>query len=90
MHILVLLLGMVKAAEYIHNRLLSSVFHWPPTKFDMIPVGRIISRFGSDIHTLESLLLNSVLEATINVSLVKLILTVNNFTFLRNNSTKSH
>lgn len=59
---IVVYFGMLKAANHIHNSLLDSVFHWPTTTFDRIPLGRIISRFGTDMDVLDSVLPNSIAQ----------------------------
>lgn len=51
----VLFIGTLDAAEYFHNCLLNSVFHWPVVAFDHIPFGRLLNRFGFDIDVLDSI-----------------------------------
>ncbi|XP_031634883.1 multidrug resistance-associated protein 7 [Contarinia nasturtii] len=43
----------IKAAKFIHNRLLNSVIFTEFSFFDITPVGRILNRFSSDINTID-------------------------------------
>jgi len=45
---LTVLLGGVRAAHYIHSRMLSHVLNCPTSFFDKTPSGRILNRFGED------------------------------------------
>ena len=64
-------IGVLRAAKYVHNRLLSSVLHWPATTFDKIPSGRIINRFGSDVDTLDNSMPGSVQQCLAYVAVVR-------------------
>ena len=59
---LILYIGALKAAKYIHNRLINSVLHWPSTTFDRIPSGRIMNRFGFDLDSMDNNLPESLFE----------------------------
>lgn len=63
-------LGVLHAAHKIHNILLHCVLRYPVRFFDTVPLGRIVSRFSSDIHTLDDDLgfdLNQVLNELFEV-----------------------
>lgn len=68
--IVALYVGVLKAARYIHNRLLTSVLHWPSATFDRIPLGRILNRFSADIDMLDNTLPTSLLQLLRNAGLV--------------------
>ncbi|XP_065208391.1 multidrug resistance-associated protein 1-like isoform X2 [Planococcus citri] len=44
----------LKACAHFYHNLLSSILHWPMASFDSTPIGRIISRIGDDIFTLDN------------------------------------
>ncbi|XP_035794196.1 multidrug resistance-associated protein 7-like [Anopheles albimanus] len=46
----------IKAAKYIHDRLLNSVIHTKLQFFDVVPLGRILNRFSSDVYTVDDTL----------------------------------
>ncbi|XP_076469030.1 multidrug resistance-associated protein 1-like [Babylonia areolata] len=50
----VMLLRKVVVARILHNRMLSRVLHAPMTFFDTTPVGRIVTRFSSDLHAVDN------------------------------------
>lgn len=41
------------AANHLHRTMLHNIMHVPLSFFDTTPVGRILSRFASDIETLD-------------------------------------
>jgi ABC-type multidrug transport system fused ATPase/permease subunit len=43
----------VRASEFLHSRMLSSVFAAPMTFFDATPSGQLLSRFGKEIETVD-------------------------------------
>lgn len=43
----------IRAARYIHKRLLYSVFYTKFAFFDVTPLGRILNRFSSDTYTID-------------------------------------
>ncbi|KAJ2330677.1 hypothetical protein GGH92_009463, partial [Coemansia sp. RSA 2673] len=45
--------GSLRASRYLHTRLLSRVLRATPRFFDSTPIGRIVSRFSSDIGTVD-------------------------------------
>ncbi|XP_052895366.1 ATP-binding cassette sub-family C member 10 isoform X1 [Anopheles moucheti] len=46
----------LKAAKCIHNRLLHSVLYTKLQFFDIVPLGRILNRFSSDVYTVDDTL----------------------------------
>uniref|UniRef100_A0A182QDF7 Multidrug resistance-associated protein 7 n=1 Tax=Anopheles farauti TaxID=69004 RepID=A0A182QDF7_9DIPT len=46
----------LKAAKCVHDRLLNSVLYTKLQFFDVVPLGRIINRFSSDIYTVDDTL----------------------------------
>ena len=42
-----------KASEFIHNKMLASVFNAPVTFFDSTPSGQLLSRFGKELETVD-------------------------------------
>lgn len=55
-------LGAWNAAVYLHNSLLSAVFHLPLVFFDVTPIGRVLARFSKDIDVLDNTLPMTVSE----------------------------
>ncbi|XP_017047283.1 multidrug resistance-associated protein 1 isoform X18 [Drosophila ficusphila] len=53
---LILSLGCVYSARYMHNVLLQATMHWPMEMFDITPLGRIVNRFSKDIDTIDNTL----------------------------------
>ncbi|OTA77722.1 hypothetical protein M434DRAFT_382711 [Hypoxylon sp. CO27-5] len=47
-----------KAANTMHERLVTAILHAPISWYDNTPVGRIINRFGVDIQSMDSLLVD--------------------------------
>ena len=43
----------VNASEFLHNRMLSSVFGAPMSFFDATPSGQLLSRFGKEMETVD-------------------------------------
>ena len=43
----------VKASEFLHNRMLTSVFAAPMSFFDATPSGQLLSRFGKEMETVD-------------------------------------
>lgn len=43
----------VRASEFLHSRMLSSVFKAPMSFFDATPSGQILSRFGKEMETVD-------------------------------------
>lgn len=43
----------LNASEYLHNRMLSSVFAAPMSFFDATPSGQLLSRFGKELETVD-------------------------------------
>ena len=43
----------MKASEFLHNRMLTSVFNSPMTFFDSTPSGQLLSRFGKELETVD-------------------------------------
>jgi len=43
----------VRASDYLHNKMLSSVFGAPVTFFDSTPSGQVMSRFGKELETVD-------------------------------------
>ena len=44
----------VRASEFLHTRMLSSVFSAPTSFFDATPSGQLLSRFGKEMQTVDS------------------------------------
>lgn len=44
----------VNASEFLHNRMLTSVFSAPMSFFDATPSGQLLSRFGKEMETVDS------------------------------------
>jgi len=42
-----------RASEFIHSKMLSSVFRAPVTFFDATPSGQLLSRFGNELETVD-------------------------------------
>ncbi|XP_026834856.1 multidrug resistance-associated protein 1 isoform X14 [Drosophila erecta] len=53
---LILSLGCVFSARYMHNVLLYGTLRWPMEKFDITPQGRIVNRFSKDVDTIDNIL----------------------------------
>lgn len=49
----------VRASEFFHSRMLSSVFKAPMSFFDATPSGQILSRFGKELETIDRALPDS-------------------------------
>ncbi|KAI0152155.1 abc transporter [Hypoxylon sp. NC0597] len=47
-----------KAAKTMHERLVTAILHAPISWYDNTPVGRIINRFGVDIQSMDSVLVD--------------------------------
>ncbi|KAG0042095.1 Multidrug resistance-associated protein 1, partial [Gryganskiella cystojenkinii] len=45
--------GRIRASRIIHQILLSRVMHLPGSYFDTTPLGRILNRFSSDLHSVD-------------------------------------
>jgi ATP-binding cassette subfamily C (CFTR/MRP) protein 1 len=61
----------VRASEFYHSRMLSSVFKAPMSFFDATPSGQILSRFGKELETIDRALpdsLASVLFCALQIS----------------------
>lgn len=43
-----------RASEFLHNKMLSSVFNAPVTFFDTTPSGQLLSRFGKELETVDT------------------------------------
>lgn len=48
--------GTIQAAKFLHHHLLYSIFGAPQSFFDTVPMGRILSRFGADLRTVDDVL----------------------------------
>nr|CAD7197173.1 unnamed protein product [Timema douglasi] len=46
-------IGAINAASVLHNTLLANVFRLPQSLFDTTPIGRILTRFSSDVNVLD-------------------------------------
>ncbi|XP_033169232.1 multidrug resistance-associated protein 1 isoform X18 [Drosophila mauritiana] len=53
---LILSLGCVYSARYMHNVLLHGTLRWPMEMFDITPLGRIVNRFSKDVDTIDNTL----------------------------------
>uniref|UniRef100_UPI00398F13F5 ATP-binding cassette sub-family C member 3-like isoform X3 n=1 Tax=Pristiophorus japonicus TaxID=55135 RepID=UPI00398F13F5 len=51
-----LALGGLGAARQLHARLLDNKLHTPQAFFDTTPIGRIINRFGKDVHVIDEVI----------------------------------
>jgi ABC-type multidrug transport system fused ATPase/permease subunit len=51
-----MVLGIVRAARRLHERLLDKVLHLPMSFFDTTPLGRIVNRFSSDILSVDEMI----------------------------------
>jgi ABC-type multidrug transport system fused ATPase/permease subunit len=54
----------IRAAQQIHNSLVRAVLLAPTSWFDATPIGRIINRFSQDISTVDSNVMNHLLDFT--------------------------
>lgn len=54
----------IRAAQRIHNALVRAVLLAPTHWFDATPIGRIINRFSQDISTVDSSVMNHLLDFT--------------------------
>jgi ABC-type multidrug transport system fused ATPase/permease subunit len=52
----------IGASNQLHGGALKSVLHAPTSFFDVTPIGRIISRFSKDLHTMDGELGKATLE----------------------------
>lgn len=62
----------VKASEFIHSRMLNSVFNSPVTFFDSTPSGQLLSRFGQELETVDRSVpdgIGSVLFCFLNIAI---------------------
>lgn len=50
----------VRASEFLHNRMVSSVFAAPISFFDATPSGQLLSRFGKEMETVDRALPDSI------------------------------
>lgn len=66
-----LYVGLLKATNIVHGRMLAAVFRWPLVNFDTIPCGRIINRFGYDLDVLDNSLPRNVMQSLRNSGLVR-------------------
>ncbi|KAJ1954821.1 hypothetical protein GGI12_005706, partial [Dipsacomyces acuminosporus] len=69
----------IRASRTIHEELLSRILNAKPVFFDTTPIGRIISRFTSDMRVIDAPLmssLTSILRSAVNVSSVIFILSI--------------
>ncbi|XP_052851269.1 multidrug resistance-associated protein 1 isoform X8 [Drosophila gunungcola] len=53
---LILSLGCVYSARYMHNVLLHGTMRWTMAMFDITPLGRVVNRFSKDIDTVDNTL----------------------------------
>ncbi|KRJ97649.1 uncharacterized protein Dyak_GE18601, isoform D [Drosophila yakuba] len=53
---LILSLGCVYSARFMHNVLLHGTLRWPMEMFDITPLGRIVNRFSKDVDTIDNTL----------------------------------
>lgn len=58
---LILSLGKIKAARFLHGALLENKFHTPQSFYDTTPLGRVINRFSKDIYVIDEALPSTVL-----------------------------
>lgn len=49
----ILAYGTIKATIEFHNKLLKNLIAAPQHFFDVTPIGRILTRFSSDIHVID-------------------------------------
>ena len=62
----------MKASEFLHNRMLTSVFNSPVTFFDTTPSGQLLARFGKELETIDRSVpdgIGSVLFCFLNIAL---------------------
>lgn len=52
----ILAYGTIKAAKFLHQHLLYSIFGAPQAFFDTVPMGRILARFSTDLRTVDDTL----------------------------------
>lgn len=53
----------LKAAQILHNFLLSNIMKCPMDFFDVTPKGRLVARFSHDVNTLDDRLINCIRQA---------------------------
>lgn len=51
---IILAYGTINAGKYLHHHLLHCLFGAPQTFFDTVPKGRVLSRFSSDLNTVDT------------------------------------
>lgn len=62
----------VKASDFIHGKMLGSVFNAPVTFFDKTPSGQLLSRFGKELETVDRAVpdgIGSVLFCFLNIGI---------------------
>ncbi|XP_042233575.1 multidrug resistance-associated protein 1-like isoform X2 [Homarus americanus] len=70
MGILVIMLGTLRSANYLHHNLLRNVVRLPMSFFDTNPSGRIINRFGKEVNVLDTVLPGTLRAYTTILTLV--------------------
>lgn len=59
--------GIIRCAKRLHANLLANVIRLPMSFFEMTPVGRMLSRFSSDIHMIDLTLPHNIKACTMNI-----------------------
>lgn len=57
---LLLFVGCLRAAGFLHENILSNVLFSPMAFFDQTPVGRLLNRFGKDVEVLDFRLVENI------------------------------
>lgn len=76
---LLLSIGGLRAAETMHNISLTVILRSPSAFFDTTPVGRILSRFGSDVNTIDMSLPQHIRQALFCTFRVRCPIIINYF-----------
>ena len=63
-------MGGVNVSIVLHNNLFSHVLRWPATAFDVMPAGRLINRFGSDIDVVDNRMAQNIKASVSNIGKV--------------------
>ena len=52
--------GVIKAASFLHLKMLEQIMRSPMSFFDTTPLGRILNRFSKDVDTCDGTLMHTI------------------------------